>query len=167
MVCGQADTWMPLGRPLSSNRPETTHASQGHARVLPGPRMTVHRIRLRGPWLLEPAAAPDSPRTVRLPLPWCELVECGAGRLRLSRRFNRPTNLGLDDRVSVVVHELPSGALVCLNGTNLEEQAGQDSVFDAPHLEPSNLLTVEFDVSTRSAARGDAWGEVALLISSP
>jgi hypothetical protein len=116
---------------------------------------------------LEPAAAPDSPRTVRLPLPWCELVECGAGRLRLSRRFNRPTNLGLDDRVSVVVTELPSGALVCLNGTSLEQQAGQDSVFDAPHLEPSNRLTIEFDVSTRSAARDDAWGEVALLISSP
>jgi hypothetical protein len=70
----------------------------------------------------------------------------------------------------VVVHELPSGALVCLNGRTLEQHAGhatQDSVFDASHLEPSNLLTIEFDASTSSAARDDAWGEVALVISSP
>ena len=136
---------------------------------MPRPEVTVHRIRLRGPWLLELVAAPDSPRTVRLPLPWGELIECGAGRLRLSRRFNRPTNLGPGDRVSVVVGELPNEALVSLNGTTLEQHPGhtnQDSVFDISHLEPSNLLTVEFDVSTTSPARDDAWGEVALLISS-
>jgi hypothetical protein len=133
--------------------------------------MTVHRIRLRGPWLLEPTTAPETPaRAARLPIRWGELVESGARRVRFSRRFHCPTNLGPNDQVSLVVRELPQGALVHLNGASLGQQAGpasEDSVFPTPRLEPSNLLTVEFDVDPRSAAGDGAWGEVALLISSP
>jgi hypothetical protein len=133
--------------------------------------MTVHRIRLRGPWLLEPTAATQMPaRTVRLPLRWGELVEFGARRVRLSRRFHCPTNLGPNDQVSLGVNELPEGALVCLNGASLGPQtchAAGESVFPTARLEPNNLLTVEFDVGPRSAAVDEAWGEVALMISSP
>jgi hypothetical protein len=138
---------------------------------MPGSNTTVHRIRLRGPWALEPTDAGDMPeRTVRLPLQWAELVDFGARRVRLSRRFHRPTNLGPNDQVSVVVHDLPAGAQVGLNGTILEQQIPpptKESVFGTPQLEPTNLLSVEFDVSTRSAAGDGTWGEVALLISSP
>ena len=141
--------------------------------MLPGSNMTVHRIRLRGPWLLEPTARrPETveARTVRLPVRLGELVECGACRVRLSRRFHCPTNLGPDDQVSLGVNKLPDEALVCLNGAPLGPQACHatgESVFPIARLEPNNLLTVEFDVSTRSAASDGAWGEVALLISSP
>jgi hypothetical protein len=135
-----------------------------------GEKMSEHRIRLRGPWLLEPTSSPETPaRAVRLPIRWGELVESGATRVRLSRRFHSPTNLGPEDQVSVVVNELPQGALVCLNGASLGPHAGraaEDSVFPTPRLQPNNLLTVEFDVGTRSAASDGAWGEVALLISS-
>jgi hypothetical protein len=133
--------------------------------------MTVHRIRLRGPWLLEPTAATETPaRTVRLPARWGELVESGASRVRLSRRFHCPTNLGPNDQVSLGVNELPEGAIVCLNGAPLGPNACHatgESVFPTARLEPNNLLIVEFDVPTRSAADDEAWGEVALLISSP
>jgi hypothetical protein len=139
--------------------------------VLPGSNMTVHRIRLRGPWLLEPTAATEMrARTVRVPVRWGELVECGACRVRLSRRFHCPTNLGPDDQVSLGVNKLPDEALVCLNGAPLGPQACHatgESVFPIARLEPNNLLTVEFDVDTRSAAVDEAWGEVALMISSP
>jgi hypothetical protein len=145
--------------------------------------MTGHRIRLRGPWLLELdarnepeavaqiATGTTTPaRTVRLPAPRGELVDAGAGRVRLSRRFHCPTNLGPDDRVSVVVQDLPTGADVCLNGTRLGRQASDiaaDSVFEMSRLEPTNLLSVEFDTATIPTTGDEPWGDVALLISSP
>lgn len=133
--------------------------------------MTVHRIRLRGPWLLEPADGQDLPgRTIRLPLQWAELVECGARRVRLSRRFHRPTNLGPQDQVAVIIQDLPAEAQVGLNGTILAQQIStptKESVFRMPRLEPTNLLSIEFEVGTRSAAGAGVWGEVALCISSP
>jgi hypothetical protein len=148
-----------------------------HAGELLVSNMTVHRIRLRGPWLLEPdtrnetgARAQTETRTVRLPAPRNELVDAGAGRIRLSRRFHCPTNLGPDDRVSIVVHDLPDGADVHLNGTRLGRHApdiAADSVFATSRLEPTNLLSVEFDAATIPMTGDERWGEVALLISSP
>jgi len=139
--------------------------------------MTVHRIRLRGPWLLEPDTRTETEigtetgaRTVRLPAPRNELVDAGAGRVRLSRRFHCPTNLGPDDRVSVVVHDLPDGADVCLNGSCLGRQPSDiaaASVFATSRLEPTNLLSVEFDAATIPTTGDERWGDVALLISSP
>jgi hypothetical protein len=131
--------------------------------------MTVHRIRLRGPWQLAPAAASEAQTTtVRLPAPWSELFDGDAARMRLSRRFHRPTNLGPTDQVSLVVRPLPLGARVSLNGTilDLQPDCGSDqAVFPAPRLELSNVLAVEFDAFR---AVGDQPGiEVALLITSP
>jgi hypothetical protein len=131
---------------------------------------TEHRIRLRGPWLLQPTAAPSSPsRKIQLPAPWSELFDTGIRGVLLSRRFNRPTNLGPADRVSLVIDDLPAGARVSLNGTRLApelQHAAQPTVFPAPRLEPHNLLTVEFDAAP-TAAGDQIWGEVALVISSP
>ncbi len=133
--------------------------------------MTVHRIRLRGPWLLEPTPPAETPsRTVRLPGGWSDLLGAGVRRVRLSRRFHSPTNLGPDDEVSLVVKKLPEGAHVCLNGANLAAQArhaAEDSVFPTSRLELNNLLTVEFDVGATPDADDEAWGDVALVISSP
>jgi hypothetical protein len=133
--------------------------------------MTVHRIRLRGPWLLEPTSPAETPpRTVRLPARWGDLLGTQVSRVRLTRRFHCPTNLGPDDEVSLVVTNLPEGAHVSLNGASLGPQAqpaAEDGVFATPRLEPSNLLTVEFDVGATSVSDNEAWGDVALLISSP
>jgi hypothetical protein len=132
--------------------------------------MSVHRIRLRGPWQLQPiATGHTAPRTVRLPARWDELIDVGARRVSLSRRFHRPTNLSPVDEVSLVVDALPEGAHVSLNGTSLGSQSGiaPQTIFSAPQLEPSNLLTVEFDVATTRVAGDQTWGDVALVIRSP
>jgi len=138
---------------------------------MPESNQTAHRIRLRGPWLLQPTAVPSTrPRRIHLPAPWAELFEADVRRVKLSRRFNRPTNLGPADRISVVVNDLPAGARASLNGITLTPQpqdAAQPAVFQTPHLEPHNLLTIEFDVAATVAAGDQIWGEVALVISSP
>jgi hypothetical protein len=133
--------------------------------------MSVHRIRLRGPWQIEPtAAANPSPRIVRLPARWDELFDPAARRVRLSRRFHCPTNLRPVDEVSLVVDALPEGAQVALNGTSLGrgvDNSDSQAVFPTPQLELSNLLTVEFDVAARETAGDQIWGDVALVINSP
>jgi hypothetical protein len=133
--------------------------------------MTVHRIRLRGPWQLQATAAASAPpRRVQLPARWDDLFESGTRRVRLCRRFHRPTNLGPSDRVSLVVDDLPEGAQVSLNGASLGAEArpeAQPKVFPTPHLEPHNLLTVEFDVAEAAPPCDQVWGDVSLVISSP
>jgi hypothetical protein len=138
---------------------------------MPGSNIKVHRIRLRGPWQLQAivAEAPP-PRKVRLPAPWTELLEAGDRRVRLSRVFHRPTNLGPTDRILLAIDDLPEGAAVSLNGVALQpELAGSptQTAFPTPDLEPNNFLTVEFDVAAITAAREQNWGDVALLISTP
>jgi hypothetical protein len=133
--------------------------------------MTVHRIRLRGPWRLEAAAPHEGfARTVRLPACWSEFCDAGLERVRLSRKFHCPTNLGPADRVSLVVQELPEGASVSLNGAPLGLQAqpvDQAFVFPAPRLAPNNVLSVEFEVGRTPPSAGTAWGDISLVISSP
>src|SRR6202035_57359 len=110
------------------------------------------------------------PRRIELPAPWAELFEADLRGVQLSRRFNRSTKLEPADRVAVVVNDLPAGALVSLNGIALTPQppdAAQTAVFPTPHLEPHNLLTIEFDVAATTAAGDQIWGEVALVISNP
>jgi hypothetical protein len=140
------------------------------SKALPESNMSVHRIRLRGPWQLQSAlSAEAAPRTVHLPARWTELLEDGPHPLRLSRRFHRPTNLAPDDQVAVRITELPVGAQVHLNGTPLGMSAEPDagpSVFPTPHLEATNLLTIEFDLSTTRHADDETWGDVSLVISS-
>jgi hypothetical protein len=130
----------------------------------------VHRIRLRGPWQLQ-AAAPGSAvsRSIPLPARIGAFSEAGARSVRLSRRFNRPTNLASTDRISLVIDRLPEGAQVTLNGTRLEREsraAGEPSVFPTSRLQLHNLLTIEFEVASIPAAGDEVWGDVALAIFS-
>jgi hypothetical protein len=138
---------------------------------MPESNQAAHRIRLRGPWLLQPTAVPSTPpRRIQLPAPWALLFEADVRGVQLSRRFNRPTNLGPTDRISLVVNDLPPGARVSLNGitfTPQSQDAAQPAVFQTPHLELHNLLTIEFDVAAATAADDQIWGEVALVISNP
>jgi hypothetical protein len=137
---------------------------------MPESNQAAHRIRLRGPWLLQPTAVPSTPpRRIQLPAPWADLFEADVRGVQLSRRFNRPTNLGPTDRISLVVNDLPPGARVSLNGITFTPQpqdAAQPAVFQTLHLELHNLLTIEFDVAAATAADDQIWGEVALVISN-
>jgi hypothetical protein len=75
--------------------------------------LTVHVIRLRGPWE-------------------CERVENHSQSVvRCLRRFNRPTGLGTCTRVWLVCDALPCPALLRFNGAELGSVPGR---FEIAHL---------------------------------
>jgi hypothetical protein len=162
---------MPKGEPTLGHAPGASYYRTGWKEDMPESNQTAHRIRLRGPWLLQPTAVPSTPpRRIQLPAPWAGLFDADVRGVQLSRRFNRPTNLGPADRISLVVNDLPKDAQVSLNGITLTPRppvAAQTAVFPTACLEPHNLLTIEFDVAATVAAGDQIWGEIALVISSP
>ena len=149
----------------------------------------THRIRLRGPWNCQwldpsgetsaagtPSDRPGKPTgdsgRVNLPAGWQELVGRGVGcRLRLTRRFGRPTNLDADERVVLVFEDVVGLARIELNGQRLGEilpnQARAE--FDVTsRLDENNRLTVEmsWDPSALPQETSRLWSEVALEIRS-
>jgi beta-galactosidase/beta-glucuronidase len=111
--------------------------------------MPIHRIRLRHPWLCEPQ--PDA-------VVW-------------RRRFNRPTGLGPEERVFLVVERLATPGTIVLNGQPLGQirgEAGPQSFDVTDTLELSNELTLRLqspppDDPHRSSSLP---GEVCLEIHS-
>ena len=74
--------------------------------------MSVHTIRLAGPWQLE--SATDAVRT-RLP------IECPRGAsVRAARRFGRPGRLDAGERVWLVIEGLSGEVEIWLNEESLE-----------------------------------------------
>jgi hypothetical protein len=92
--------------------------------------MTPHVIRLRGPWQIETA---------------------GDGLTRASRIFHRPTGLSAESRVTLVVAEATDGMQVMLNGAPLAATP-PDRFHLAPHLQPQNMLVLEFPSLVDAAA---------------
>ncbi|MEX0715666.1 MAG: hypothetical protein WD066_03730 [Planctomycetaceae bacterium] len=146
--------------------------------------MSVHRIRLRGPWKYEWFAARsdppslDSPATdpsavlvgvATMPARWDALFGRRAGRVRFRRVFHRPTNLDPDERVYVVVERLIAGATLELDGHRLgriapDEERGE---FDITSLvRPNSELSIELahDPRADDARAGEVWGTVAVEI---
>ncbi len=85
----------------------------------------MHSIRLRDPWETEPARG-DS------------------GRVRLGRRFGRPTGLGPSDVVWLVVEGAAPSGVVTLNGSPLGEAPGRFDV--TTELAERNHVTIEVDL---------------------
>ncbi len=122
----------------------------------------VHRIRLRGPWQVEPlsrlrqhADGTVIEQTSSLPpggvttTPFdCRQIPLGdddaGGRVRYRRRFGRPTHLGADECVLLVVPPLTAPADVRINGTLL----GQ--------VEPHGGAG-RFDITGRLKNRNELW----------
>jgi hypothetical protein len=155
-----------------------------------------YRIRLRGPWEVawrrsrEPRvesqesrvesqrdrATPDSDAgsapefdTQYLPAAWRELFGEEAGSARFRRRFNRPTNLGPQQRVSIVLQDVAGGVSLWINRHPVAAAKAQErAVFDVTeHLEDYNLLEVEiaFDPAHDRHSPGGLWQPVLLEIS--
>lgn len=122
----------------------------------------VHRIRLRGPWQVEPlsrlrqhAGGTVMEQTSSLPpggvttTPFdCRQIPLGVGdaggRVRYRRRFGRPTHLGPDECILLVVPPLTAPADVRINGTLL----GQ--------VEPHGRAG-RFDITERLKDRNELW----------
>jgi hypothetical protein len=120
-----------------------------------------HIIRLRGPWELEPLAryvaggdplceeTRDLPAGGRVSVPgdWGELLGTDfIGRVRYTRRFNCPTNLGHGQRVWLALDGADPRADVVLNGRPIGQVDGYQATtrFDiTAAIQPHNGLTVE------------------------
>lgn len=156
----------------------------------------MHVIRLRGPWEYEPlgrfvktasgewgeetADLPPGGRT-KMPADWSADLGVGfVGRVRYTRRFNCPTNLGPLERVWLVFDGIDHQAHVALNGQPLGElrgSLGAHRVEITPVLLPQNVLAVDVSLPAevfadeqvrgrRAGRAGGLFGEVRLEIGT-
>ncbi len=148
-------------------------------------------IRLRGPWEFQPlermvlVAAGEYRRQTdqlppggraRVPDDWHEALGVEfRGRVRYTRRFNCPTNLGARDRVWLVCEGADHRASVAMNEQALFEMVGAEH--PAGHdvtemLQPRNTVTIDVSLDPEDTARppdrqgkaGGLIGEVRLEI---
>src|SRR5262249_18692589 len=101
--------------------------------------MYPHRIRLRGPWECEPAAA---------------------GRGRCRRRFGYPGRIDSYERVWLTFTGVKGSAEVWLNGQSLGRGENAFAFEVTALLQPRNELLLEVEV----AEGGSLWGEAALEV---
>ena len=115
--------------------------------------MSVHTIRLAGPWQLE--SATDAVRT-RLP------IECprGAG-FRAARRFGRPGRLDAGERVWLVIEGLSGQVEIWLNEESLEVVDGADRlrVDITDEMVADNWLSVRWKGDDPGGLAGPVWLE--------
>ena len=138
-------------------------------------RPSTHQIRLRGPWRYEWTGAAVLPQglplvgRVVMPASWQSLFGARAGSARFRRRFHRPTNLGVRERVMLVFNGVGGSGQVALNAERLAPVGGDASPerFDVTaRLLPTNELTVEIEHDPASGEPGGLWDTVALEIHS-
>lgn len=137
--------------------------------------MSVHRIRLIGPWdyvWLE-AADPtmDAPAatagTIKMPCDWESIFGPRAGRATFSRRFHRPTNLDPHEKVFIVLTGVGGAGRLSLNGLAMGEfdgKAKSAEVEVTDNLESFNQLEVTVDFAPDDTSLGGLYDAVALEI---
>jgi beta-galactosidase/beta-glucuronidase len=155
-----------------------------------------HVIRLRGPWRLEPVArtrrsADGTSQTIIGPLPaagettvpsdWGELLGADfRGRVRYTRRFNRPSGMAQVVRIDLVIECVDAFGQVLLNGQPLgqiplgflefrEEIASRLELFNRLEIEVELPECVETSLpmprGLRAGLPGGLVGEVRLEIT--
>ena len=153
--------------------------SQSHPE-LQQPMSDPYRMNLKGPWqyvwLIGPTpteALITSPEIlansrVRMPAEWQASFGVVAGKLRLSRRFHRPTNLTDLDRVHIGFAGVGGSATISLNDQPIGgvRNNQQPVSFDVTSLlELSNVLTVELEYDPQhDGPRGGLWAPVSIDI---
>jgi len=134
--------------------------------------LRCHRIRLQGPWQLEWIESGDrATRTVRLPALRDELFAGRSGRVRLTRRFHKPTNLEPRDVVSVALEDVRGCTSLRVNDSivsAVSESSGAAQFAITELLQPVNTLAIEVDIEPLAAAvpTRERWGKVFLEIDS-
>lgn len=123
--------------------------------------METHEIRLRGSWECQPAGAPGE-RSTRLSLP-SRADSFPAGRLRLTRWFNRPPRAP-DEPAILRLAVCPGIHSVTLNGRpiGLTSPDRAESELSLGPLEPRNELAIEAE-PPRVA---DEWGRISLVFAT-
>jgi hypothetical protein len=146
---------------LSSGIP--TEPAQGETGEIRSSR--GHRIRLRGPWRLEPLArtrrmadgtshvmselVPPAGKTTS-PSDWGSLLGPDfRGRVRYTRQFNRPSGMEQVERIDLVIGAVDAFGCVVLNGQLLGEippGSGEFRTEITSHLQLFNRLEVEVEL---------------------
>jgi hypothetical protein len=142
--------------------------------------MYPHRIRLRGPWTLQPTARATAqargcvefspldlppPQTVRHPCCWRDAgFGDFAGRVKHTREFGAPRRLDPHERVWLTCDRVKDEAAFLLNGSEVGTWFGQNPPFEfeiTRLLQEHNRLEI---VVTSTTADGGIPGDVALEI---
>ncbi|REJ73992.1 MAG: hypothetical protein DWQ34_26640 [Planctomycetota bacterium] len=134
-----------------------------------------YQIRLRGPWQVAwlgsgpPAEEQPTFDTVYLPESWKELFGAAPGRALFRRRFNRPTNLAPDERVVIVLTDVPGEVVLRCNTHEITAAgaSGPQQRYDVTeHLRDFNLLEVEItcDPTAVPQTMAGLWQTVLLEI---
>ena len=147
--------------------------------------MSVHRIRLVGPWDFTWREAsetkddsdgleirPTKSGSIQMPCDWQALFSTEAGCATFSRRFHRPTNLEAREQVVIVLTGVGGEGTMSLNGTVLLEftRAASSVEADVTHrLLAFNLLEVcvRFSPALESQNPGGLFAPVVLEIRAP
>lgn len=128
--------------------------------------MFPHRIRLNGPWQLQPVAREGQPthEPVRVAHP-CRWADAGlvgfAGTVRHVRRFGKPGILNPGEHVWLTGEDVAGSADVSLNGVLLGTVSGPFEFPVTPLLFPRNEIVIAVTAASDS---GGLPGEVALEI---
>ncbi len=141
----------------------------------------IHTIRLRGPWELTPLSRARDSRmlpggeplgfaggtiTQQLPAAWDAVLPGFRGTVRYTRRFGKPTNLELEERVWLCVDDAAGSISMSLNGEALIKGSGPFSINVTDLLRERNLLQVEVTQLGPELPAGLV-GEVRLEIRRP
>lgn len=123
-----------------------------------------HRIRLRGPWGIQPLTEPAMPpRMVKMPCRWAVAAGPGfTGRVRCCRSFGNLGRLDATERVWLTFSGFTCPAEVRLNGTLLGA-----ALCGASDFEVTNLLGQRNQLELTMTAgpdQEDSWEEVALEV---
>jgi hypothetical protein len=123
--------------------------------------LATHEIRLRGGWECRPAGAPGrGPMRLTVPAPADSLP---AGRLRLTRWFNRPPRAA-GEPATLRLSACPGIHAVTHNGRPIGPISPDRADSDLPlgPLEPRNELAIEADPPLIA----DQWGLASLIFVS-
>lgn len=106
--------------------------------------MSLHRIRLRGPWDVRPRGAAHGKAAIPATLRDCGLANC-VGPVSFHRAFGKPTNLAENERVLLIFEDIIGAAKVQLNGARLGEVVTAAQFDVTQELRERNELVVELE----------------------
>lgn len=132
--------------------------------------MSVHRIRLVGPWDYQwhgPQGPEATSGSVKMPCEWRTLFGDVAGSATFSRRFHRPTNLEAHERVVIVLTGVGGTGRISLNGavaTEFSSGGTEVEVDVTERLLAFNTLEVQIEFDPSSRQSGGLYDLVVLEI---
>ncbi len=139
--------------------------------------MSVHRIRLAGPWgytwleSLDHKKPEQVSGTIKIPADWQVVFGLVAGSAIFSRKFHRPTNLEPHEQVVMHFKGIAGSGEIRLNDVVLmkfPESAGVLECDITTSMQAFNRLEIQlrFDPSISPATRGGLYDDVAIEIRS-